>query len=193
MTQSFKSIGENIGISAASVDRYLPELIADRDNILPSDVMQQRQESGFTYPRKAQTDLKMVRKVIENNPDAPVRDLAYLVKCNSKTIHQALKEIKEETQGTGNDSVINTIDAEIAKLQKRRIDGLDKKSKQRISRQLKEKGVLYKKVRGKRDEGNAWIRLADAIAGFCRDTEENKPYTQSLNPMLDHKGFLIRL
>ena len=71
--------------------------------------------------------------------------------------------------------------------------GLDKKSKQRISRRLKEKGVVYKKVSGIRDEGSAWIRLADAIAGFSWHVYENKPYTQTLSPEMQQKGYLIQL
>ncbi len=73
------------------------------------------------------------------------------------------------------------------------IDGLDKKSKHRISRRLKEEGIMYKKVRGIRDEGSAWIRLADAIAGFSWHVYENKPYTQTLYPEMQQKGYLIRL
>ncbi len=73
------------------------------------------------------------------------------------------------------------------------IDGLDKKSKQQISRRLKQEGILYKKVRGIRDEGSAWIRLADAVAGFSRHAYENKPYTQTLYSEMQQKGFLIQL
>ena len=54
-------------------------------------------------------------------------------------------------------------------------------------------GVVYKKVRGAKDEGNAWIRLADAIAGFSWDVYENKPYTQSLYPDMQKQGFFIQL
>ena len=71
------------------------------------------------------------------------------------------------------------------------IDGLDKTSRQRISRCLKEKGVVYKKVSGIRDEGSAWIRLADAIAGFSWDVYKNKPYTQKLSSEMQQKGYLI--
>ena len=59
-------------MSAATVDKYLPELIADRNNILPSEVMQNRREAGFAYPRKSTVNLQKVREIIENNPDAPL-------------------------------------------------------------------------------------------------------------------------
>lgn len=73
------------------------------------------------------------------------------------------------------------------------IDGLNKKSRQQISRRLKEKGIFRKKVRGIRDEGSAWIRLADAIAGFTWHVNEDKPYTKTLYPEMKKKGYLIRL
>ena len=43
------------------------------------------------------------------------------------------------------------------------------------------------------NEGSAWIRLADAIAGFSRHVDEKKPYTQSLYPEMKRNGFLIQL
>jgi hypothetical protein len=73
------------------------------------------------------------------------------------------------------------------------VDGLSKKEKQQIAKQLRKKGVVYKKVRGARDENSAWIRLADAIAGFSRDVYEDKPYTQNLYSEMQQKGFFIRL
>ena len=70
------------------------------------------------------------------------------------------------------------------------VDGLDKQEKQQIAKRLKETGVMYKKVRGAKDEGNAWIRLADAIAGFRWDVYKNKPYTQSLHSDLQLEFFI---
>ena len=72
------------------------------------------------------------------------------------------------------------------------VDGLNKKEKQQIAKQLKRAGVVYKKVRGAKDEGSAWIRLADAIAGFSWDVYKNKPYTQSLYSDIP-PGFFIQL
>ena len=73
------------------------------------------------------------------------------------------------------------------------VDGLHKKERQQIARGLKQAGVVYKKVRGVRDESSAWIRLADAIAGFSRHVYENKPYTRSLYSDMQRRGFLIQL
>lgn len=70
------------------------------------------------------------------------------------------------------------------------VDGLDKQEKQQIAKRLKQAGVVYKKVRGAKDEGSAWIRLADAIAGFSWDIYKNKPYTQSLHSDLPPEFFI---
>ena len=72
------------------------------------------------------------------------------------------------------------------------VDGLDKREKQQIAKRLKQAGVVYKKVRGAKDERSAWIRLADAIAGFSWDVYKNKPYTQSLHADMP-PGFFIQL
>lgn len=120
LTQSFQSISKEIGVSASSVDRYLPELIADRDDILPSQVLKMREEAGFTSPRKSKADLNMVREVIKKYPDAPVRDIAYLAKCTPKVVQKVQKEIEQENQNTDNDREISDIDAEIEKLKEQR-------------------------------------------------------------------------
>jgi len=116
LTQSFESIGKEIGLSAASVDRYLPELIAEQEGILPSQVMQKRQEAGLIFPRKSKVDFQKVREIIENNPDAPLRDLVYLAKCSPNTIKKVRKAIEEENQSTDSESESNSKEAEIEKL-----------------------------------------------------------------------------
>ncbi len=73
------------------------------------------------------------------------------------------------------------------------VDGLNKKERQQIAKRLRKEGVAYKKVHGVRDESSAWIRLADALAGFSRDAYEDKPYAPNLYSDLQQRGFLIRL
>jgi hypothetical protein len=58
------------------------------------------------------------------------------------------------------------------------IDGLRKNERKEVVRFLK--GIKRRKVGGLRDESSAYIRLADALAGFFRDYEEEKPYTKKL-------------
>ena len=72
------------------------------------------------------------------------------------------------------------------------VDGLDKQERQQIAKRLKQAGVMYKKVRGAKDEGSAWIRLADAIAGFSWDVYKDKQYIHRLHSDLQ-PGFFIQL
>lgn len=123
LTQSYTSIGKEVGVSATSVDRYLPELIADRDNIMPSEVLRQREEAGLSHPRRSKTDRAKIRQVIKENPDAHIRDIAYLAKCHPRAAKKVLEEIEQEelkeSQSTSNEDKINDRDAEIAQIQAR--------------------------------------------------------------------------
>lgn len=57
------------------------------------------------------------------------------------------------------------------------IDGLNKKEKERVRGELKKLQVRYRTIRGMKDEQSAFLRLADKIAGFLRDHNEQKRYT----------------
>ena len=124
LTQSYVSIGKEANVSPTSVDRYLPELVADRDEIMPSDVLRQREEAGLSYAGRSKTDRGKIRQLIEENPGTHIRDIAYLAKCHPRIAKKVLEEINqeklEESQSTSNASKINDIDAEIAQLQARR-------------------------------------------------------------------------
>jgi len=120
LTQSFTSISKELdGVSSTSVDRYLPELVADRDGILPSQVMQKRREAGFIFPGKSNIDIQKIREIIENNPDAPTRDLVYLAKCSPNTIQKVRKAIEQENQSTDSEGESSSKDVEINQLKAR--------------------------------------------------------------------------
>jgi len=61
------------------------------------------------------------------------------------------------------------------------IDGLGKKEQHKVATGLRELHVRVKKVRGLRDELDEFIRLADAIAGFVRDSLEGQAYINLLH------------
>ncbi len=54
----------------------------------------------------------------------------------------------------------------------------------RFARGLRARGVKLAKMRGSKDQSSAFIRLADAIAGFMRDYIEGQPYTGKLQNLL---------
>ena len=124
LTQSYVSIAKESGVSATSVDRYLPELIADRDGIMPSEVLQQREEAGVGYPGGIKVDRAKIRQIIKENPGAHIRDIAYLAKCHprvARKVHEEMEQEKlEESQDPSNEDEIRTIEDEIAQLEARR-------------------------------------------------------------------------
>lgn len=96
LKESFKEIGKQSGVSATSVDRYLPELIAERDGIMPSAVMRQREEAGFVFRGRSKADTSKIRECINEHPDADIRDIAYLAKCTPKAVKRVMDEMEQE-------------------------------------------------------------------------------------------------
>ncbi|MEK7278842.1 MAG: DUF3800 domain-containing protein [Chloroflexota bacterium] len=60
------------------------------------------------------------------------------------------------------------------------IDGLGKDERHRVAAGLRQQQLSVDKIRGLRDESDAFIRLADAMAGFVRDWIEGDAYSERL-------------
>lgn len=60
------------------------------------------------------------------------------------------------------------------------VDGLSETDAPRFARGLRALRVPVRKVRGIKDESDALVRLADALAGFVRDYREGQLYAQEL-------------
>ena len=73
------------------------------------------------------------------------------------------------------------------------IDGLGKTERFRISAGLRQRHIVVKKVRGVKDESNALIRLADAIAGFVRDYTEGDEEMELLYAFATATGLIEKL
>jgi len=73
------------------------------------------------------------------------------------------------------------------------IDGLRKTEITQVVNFLSMEGIKRRKVKGLRDESSAYIRLADALAGFFRDYEEGESYTKGLFQLLSTKAQLKKL
>lgn len=112
-------IHKQTGVSTGSVNRYVPEIIAKRDGIMPSAVQELRRKEGNVASRRSKADQNKIRKAIEEYPNASVRDLAFLCDCSHGAIERVLREIeKEQTQENSSDE-IREIKAQIEQLQKR--------------------------------------------------------------------------
>lgn len=59
------------------------------------------------------------------------------------------------------------------------IDGLGKHERRIVGSGLRARNVRTEKIRGLRDESDEFIRLADAVVGFVRDTLEGRAYAQT--------------
>ena len=70
------------------------------------------------------------------------------------------------------------------------VDGMEHFEVLKFGASLRRLGIWTRKVRGVRDEGDCFIRLADAIAGFVRDALEGQPYTETLFPRAKEQGFI---
>lgn len=60
------------------------------------------------------------------------------------------------------------------------IDGLSKRDIPQVGSSLRKRGIRTEKIRGVKDENEALIRLADAIAGVVRENYEGIGYAQQL-------------
>ncbi len=65
---------------------------------MPSEVQELRQKAGAIPSRRPKADTNKIRQVIAANPNAPVRDLAFLADCSPGVIERVLKEIERESE-----------------------------------------------------------------------------------------------
>ena len=114
-------IHRETGVSTGSVNRYVPEIIAKRDGIMPSKVQELRQTEGNISARRPKADIDKIRQIITDNPNAPVRDLAFLADCSHGAIERVRKEMKRESKEKPEDATdeISKIKAQMEQLQAR--------------------------------------------------------------------------
>ena len=73
------------------------------------------------------------------------------------------------------------------------VDGLSRTEVPRFTRGLRSLRIAVHKVRGTKDESDALIRLADALAGFVRDYLAGEPYAHELYRTLHAERVLKEL
>jgi hypothetical protein len=73
------------------------------------------------------------------------------------------------------------------------VDGLRKAERRAFAHDLRAMRVNPYKVRGVlKEENNALIRLADAICGLVRDTEEGQSWAGDMLRRLQQQGFTVQ-
>lgn len=74
------------------------------------------------------------------------------------------------------------------------VDGFRRKEIEVFTRGLRDLHIRTKKIRGvKRDENNAFIRLADALCGLVRDADEATPWARDALRQLQEKHIVVEL
>ena len=73
------------------------------------------------------------------------------------------------------------------------IHGLQFAERQKVRPVLKEFNIRVRKLGGLRDKSSAFIRLADALAGFIREYEEGDSYAQRLFQAFKAKRFIVEV
>lgn len=71
------------------------------------------------------------------------------------------------------------------------IHALSAAERKRVVEELRKFSIKRRKVGGLRDESSAFIRLADALAGFIREYDEGDSYAQGLFQAFKSKGFIV--
>ena len=70
------------------------------------------------------------------------------------------------------------------------VDGLGRTERSRFAAGLRHLGIVVRKVREARDEADELIRLADAVAGFVRDSLEGSPLMRPLFDEAVRRGMI---
>ena len=97
LKKSYEDIGKEIGIAPISVWRHLPSLIADRDGMLPSQVMEQRKEQGLEFGKKHTLKPEKIEKIYELSKSLDAKDIAYTLDIDMRTVEKYLKDKQEQS------------------------------------------------------------------------------------------------
>ena len=74
------------------------------------------------------------------------------------------------------------------------VDGLRRHEIPLFSKGLRRLQIQTNKIRGvRREENDAFMRLADALCGLVRDAEEQQPWAQAMLALLQQRGLATRL
>lgn len=105
LTESDQSISDQAGVSAGSVGRHLHMVVAKLNGMMPSEVKKRRQETR-PFSGRTKVDLNNIRKIIEENPDTPAIDIAFMADCSEQTVVRLLEAInpKDDVKDSMDDS-----------------------------------------------------------------------------------------
>lgn len=93
LEMTLNEIAMSAGISKGSVVGHLYDIIADRDDCLPSDVQKRRDKAGFKQSPRGLSQAKIadIRRYYFDEGMA-VKDIRYILKVSESTIRKYLQE-----------------------------------------------------------------------------------------------------
>ena len=96
LNKTLREIGAEAGVSASSVGRELPKIIAQRDGIMPSEVVARREALGYKRtPRQLSAeDILQIQKYAGEG--FSVKDIAYIMECSEQTVRKYIAADKEK-------------------------------------------------------------------------------------------------
>ena len=91
LEKSMAEICKEMGLSATLVDWHLHEIIADRDNCLPSEALAKRKEAGFRVGQGISTEAIAEIRRLHYEEGLSQRDIVYITKISPPTVKKYLK------------------------------------------------------------------------------------------------------
>jgi len=98
LKHSLYEIAKRIGVSVPSVDRHLMEIIAARDECLPSEVIERRRQAGFRRsPKKmVESDVNDIRRYHDEGLE--IRDIVFITGYSIQTVRKHIKLYQSEKE-----------------------------------------------------------------------------------------------
>lgn len=98
LEKSYETIANEIGISPISVWRHLPNLIAQRDGCLPSEVVGKRKQQGFDFGQNTKLKAEKIEEIKELGKTLEARDIAYMLNIDIRTVKTYLEPLETEAK-----------------------------------------------------------------------------------------------
>lgn len=95
LEKGLNAIADEIDISASSVSKILPLIIAERDNILPSEVVKKREARGFKMrSNRERLDKEKIKEIKHQHElGIEIRDIGYILDIHPDTVRKYLKSV----------------------------------------------------------------------------------------------------
>ncbi len=98
LEKSYETIANEIGTSPISVWRHLPNLIAQRDGCLPSEIVEKRKQQGFDFGQNTKLKPEKIEEIKELSKTLEPIDIAYKLDIDIRTVKAYLETFETEAK-----------------------------------------------------------------------------------------------